>query len=116
MSHWLRAGDTARARETASFYRDLFGDDYYLEVQRHGIPEEDTCLQGCVEMARWLGRPVAGTNDYHYERKEDADLQELLVCINTGKTLGDEGRMRMETKELYFKSPGEMEDLFKDLP
>jgi len=116
VSHWLRAGDPGRARETASFYRDLFGNDYYLEVQRHGIPEEDRCLEGCVEMARWLGRPIAGTNDYHYERKEDADLQELLVCINTGKTLGDEGRMRMESKELYFKSPGEMEELFRDLP
>jgi DNA polymerase-3 subunit alpha len=116
VSHWLRQGDTARARETASFYRDLFGENYYLEVQRHGISDEAKCLEGCVEMARWLGRPVAGTNDYHYERREDADLQELLVCINTGKTLGDEGRMRMESKELYFKSPAEMADLFRDLP
>ncbi len=116
VSHWLRQGDTARARETASFYRDVFGEDYYLEVQRHGIGEEAKCLEGCVEMARWLGRPIAGTNDYHYERREDADVQELLVCINTGKTLEDEGRMRMESKELYFKSPAEMEALFKDLP
>ncbi|MCK6459709.1 MAG: DNA polymerase III subunit alpha, partial [Planctomycetes bacterium] len=115
-SHWLRQGDVARAREAASFYRDVFGEDYYLEVQRHGIGEEAKCLEGCVEMARWLGRPVVGTNDYHYERREDADLQELLVCINTGKTLEDEGRMRMETKELYFKSPAEMEALFSDLP
>jgi DNA polymerase-3 subunit alpha len=116
VSHWLRQGDPARARETAAFYRDLFGDDYYLEVQRHGIGDEQKCLEGCVEMARWLGRPVAATNDYHYERKEDADLQELLVCINTGKTLEDEGRMRMESRELYFKSPAEMRALFEDLP
>ena len=116
VSHWLREGDPARARETAAFYRDLFGEHYYLEVQRHGIGDEAKCLEACVEMARWLGRPVVATNDYHYERKEDADLQELLVCINTGKTLEDEGRMRMESRELYFKSPGEMEDLFRDLP
>jgi DNA polymerase-3 subunit alpha len=116
VSHWLRQGDMGRAREAAAFYRDVFGDDYYLEVQRHGIAEEATCLDGCVELARWLGRPLVATNDYHYERREDADLQEILVCINTGKTLEDEGRMRMETKELYFKSPAEMTELFKDLP
>ncbi len=99
-SYWLRRGETAKAREAASFYRDLFGENYYLEIQRHGIEDEQACLDGCVEIARWLDRPLVATNDYHYEKRDDADAQELLVCINTGKTLNDENRMKMSTQEL----------------
>jgi len=115
-SYWLRRDDLVRAKEAAAFYHEVFGEHYYLEVQRHGIEDQARCLEGCVEMARWLNRPVVATNDYHYERQEDAEAQELLVCINTGKTLQDENRMRMTSRELYFKSPEEMEHLFRDLP
>jgi len=115
-SHWLRRGEVARAREAAGFYHEVFGEHYYLEIQRHGIEEEDTCLEGCLDLARHLGRPTVATNDFHYEQREDADAQEVLVCINTGKTLEDKDRMRMGSQELYFKSPDEMAALFRDLP
>jgi DNA polymerase-3 subunit alpha len=115
-SYWLRRGEPARAREAAAFYHEVFADNYYVEVQRHGLDEQARCVAGCAEIAGWLGRPLAATNDYHYERRDDAEVQELLVCINTGKTLQDENRMRMSTRELYFKSPAEMVQLFGDLP
>ena len=115
-SYWTRHGRPELARETAAFYTETFGDDYYLEVQRHGIEEEEICLDNCVEMAKHFGRPLVGTNDFHYEAQDDADAQELLICINTGKTLQDQNRMRMGSRELYFKSPDEMVHLFRDLP
>jgi DNA polymerase-3 subunit alpha len=115
-SYWFRNDQPEKARETAAFFHETFGDDYYLEIQRHGIGEEEKCLQACVELSDHLGRPLVATNDFHYEARDDADAQELLVCINTGKTLQDQNRMRMETRELYFKSPAEMHELFSDLP
>jgi len=115
-SYWLRRGAIEPAKEAAAFYHEVFGEHYYLELHRHGIEEQARCVEGCVEIAGWLGRPTVATNDYHYERKDDAEAQELLVCINTGKTLQDENRMRMSTQELYFKGPDEMAQLFRDLP
>jgi len=115
-SYFNRNGQPEKARETAAFFHETFGEDYYLEIQRHGIGDEETCLQACVEMGKHLDRPLVATNDFHYEHRDDADAQELLVCINTGKTLQDTNRMRMETQELYFKSPAEMRTLFRDLP
>ncbi|MFB3065945.1 MAG: DNA polymerase III subunit alpha, partial [Planctomycetota bacterium] len=115
-SYWLRRGETVKAREAAAFYHDLFGEHYYLEIQRHGIEDEEKCLEGCIDLARHFGRPLVATNDYHYEEKADADAQELLVCINTGKTLTDKNRMRMSSQELYFKTPEEMGALFRELP
>jgi DNA polymerase-3 subunit alpha len=115
-SYWLRRGALEPAKEAAAFYHEVFRDNYYLELHRHGIEEQARCVEGCVEIARWLGRPTVATNDYHYESKPDAEVQELLVCINTGKTLQDENRMRMTTQELYFKTPDEMTHLFRDMP
>ncbi|MHC4339908.1 MAG: DNA polymerase III subunit alpha, partial [Planctomycetota bacterium] len=116
LSYWARRGRLDKARETAGFYRDVFGEDYYLEVHRHGIEEQETCLDACVQIGRELGRPLVATNDFHYENREDADAQEVLVCIHTGKTLQDANRMKMSSRELFFKSPLEMVHLFRDLP
>jgi len=115
-SHWLRQGRLDEAKKAAAFYNDLFGDDYFFEIQRHGVEDQDRCLAGCVEMARHFGRRLVATNDFHYEQREDADVQEVLVCLNTGKTLADENRLKMSTQELYFKSAEEMQALFRDLP
>jgi len=97
-SYWLRRGETGRAKEAAAFYTDVFGEHYYFEVQRHGIEDQEKCLEGCVELAQHFGRPLVATNDFHYEQEDDAEAQELLVCINTGKTLQDENRMRMSSR------------------
>ena len=115
-SYWLRRGETDKAKEAAAWYTDVFGEHYYFEVQRHGIEDQQTCLEGCVDLAKHFNRPIVATNDFHYEEREDAEAQELLVCINTGKTLQDENRMKMSSQELYFKPPEEMVHLFRDLP
>jgi len=116
LSYWTLQGRPDLAREAAGFYRETFGEDFFLEVQRHGIEGQERCLETCVALARELGAPLVATNDFHYEGREDADAQEVLVCIHTGKTLAEENRMRMESRELFFKSPEEMARLFRDLP
>jgi len=112
----LRRDDEASARKVAEFYTELFGDDYYLEIQNHGIEGQDKILEGCVRMSRHLGRPLVATNDFHYETADDCDAQELLVCINTGKTLADEKRMKMSSRELWFKDEESMRRTFSEHP
>ncbi len=104
------------ARASALEYRDIFGEDFYLEIQDHGIPEEATVREGMAELSQELGIPLVATNDIHYLRKEHADAHDILLCLQTGKDYDDPNRMRYSTKELYFKSPDEMEALFKQYP
>ncbi len=94
----------------------LFGPDhYFIEIMDHGLPEEKTVLPRLVEMSRKTGAPLVATNDCHYLRREDADAQEVLMCIQMGKTLEDDQRLRQHTQELYVKSEEEMRALFPDL-
>ena len=94
----------------------LFGPDhFYIEVMDHGLPEEKTVLPRLIEMSRKTGVPLVTTNDCHYIRRQDADAQEVLMCIQMGKTLEDDQRMRQHTQELYVKSEEEMRALFPDL-
>ena len=106
--------------EAERYVRDmsaLFGPDhFYIEIMDHGIAEEKTVLPRLVEMSRRTGVPLVATNDCHYEQRKDAEAQEVLMCIQTGKTLDDDRRMRMDTRELYVKSETEMRALFPDLP
>jgi DNA polymerase-3 subunit alpha len=112
----LRRDDYESALGVAKAYTDIFGEDYYLEIQNHGIEGQDKILEGCTRMADHLGRPLVATNDFHYEQEDDADAQELLVCINTGKTLADEKRMKMSSRELYFKDFAAMQRTFAHHP
>ncbi len=116
VSYWTLQGRPELAREAAGFYAETFGENYFLEVQRHGVDGQERCLEAAVRLSRELGRPLVATNDVHYEEQGDAEAQEVLVCIHTGKTLKDENRMRSSTRELYFKSPAEMQHLFRDFP
>ncbi len=96
---------------------EIFGKDrFFIEMMDHGLPDEKTVLPRLAEISRRTGVPLVCTNDCHYEKKEDAEAQEILMCIQTGKTLEDEKRMRMETGELYVKSEEEMRRLFPDFP
>ena len=91
----------------------LFGKgNYFIEIMDHGITEEKTVLPRLIELSEKTGVPLVATNDCHYLEKKDADTQEVLMCIQTGKTLEDETRMRMTTRELYVKSEEEMLSLF----
>ena len=103
-------------QEAEKYVRDmaaLFGPEhFYIEIMDHGIPEEKQVLPRLMDMSAKTGVPLVATNDCHYERREDADAQEVLMCIQTGKTLEDDARMRMTTQELYVKSESEMLSLF----
>ena len=109
-------GDISGAKESAIWFKNLFGEDYYLEIQNNGVKEQVMVNQKLVEMARELDIPLLATNDSHYLRKEDAYNHEVLLCIQTGKKMSDEDRMRFESDELYIKSQEEMIEYFKNVP
>ncbi|HYR51697.1 MAG TPA: DNA polymerase III subunit alpha [Candidatus Dormibacteraeota bacterium] len=109
--------DLEGARKAAAWYRDLFGKEFfYLEIQDHGIPEERTVAQRLIELGKDMGIPVVATNDCHYLQREDAEAHEVLLCIQTGKTLQDADRFRFATDQVYVKSTEEMEALFQGAP
>ena len=105
--------DYQGAREYALRLSNMFGPDrFYLELQDHGIEAQHPVNQGLQRLAREEGLPLVITNDAHYLRKEDADMQDVLLCIQTGKTVDDQNRMRFETQEFYLKSEEELRALF----
>ncbi|MEG0766309.1 MAG: DNA polymerase III subunit alpha, partial [Clostridia bacterium] len=113
----LLDGRVKEARILAERMRDLFGpENFYLEIQDHGMEEQRRVLPLLIALSQETGIPLVATNDAHYLRAEDAEAQEVLLCIQTGKTLQDENRMRMTTQELYVKSPAEMAALFPQWP
>ena len=92
---------------------DIFGKgNFYLELQDHNIPEQRAVNQGILRLARETGLPLVVTNDAHYLRKEDAAMQDVLLCVQTGKTVDDTNRMKFQTEEFYLKSEEEMRQLF----
>ncbi len=113
----LLAGEYERAKQTALYYRDLFGEgNYYIELQDHGLEEDRVVLPQLIRLARETGIPMAATNDAHYIAKEDARMQSILLCIQTGKTIDDADRMEFKTDEFYLKSGEEMYELFSMVP
>ena len=113
----LLDGRDGEARQVAQKYLDIFGrGNFFVELQDHGIPEEKQVLPRLVKLAREMDIPLVVTNDCHYLTADDADAQEVLMCIQTGKTLSDPGRMKMTTRELYVKSEAEMRALFPNFP
>ena len=113
----ILAGDYERAKQAALYYRDLFGEgNYYIELQDHGLEEDQVVLPQLISLARETGIPMAATNDAHYITKEDAKMQSILLCIQTGKTIADADRMEFQTNEFYLKSTDEMYDLFSMVP
>ena len=112
----LLYGKEEEAEEAALWHKNLFGEDYYIEIQNNGIQEQVLANQKLVRLARKLDIPLVATNDAHYLKKEDAYNHEVLLCIQTGKRMSDEDRMRFETDELYVKSPEEMSEYFSSFP
>jgi DNA polymerase III subunit alpha len=107
-------GDYGGAKAKALELKELFGEDFYLEIQDHGIREEKLASNGLIKLSRETGIPLALTNDAHYIDKSDAYYQDVLMCIQTGKTVDDDNRMRFETNELYLKTEEEMRALFPE--
>lgn len=97
--------------------QDIFGEkSFYVEIMDHGIREEKIVMPRLISLAREMNVPLVATNDCHYLEEKDADAQEVLLCIQTGKTLDDANRMRMDTRQLYVKSEDEMRTLFAVCP
>jgi len=112
----LLAGDPDGARQIAAWYRDLFGEDYYLEVQEHGIPELKDLTSQLVALGRELDIPLVATNDAHYVRRAEARYHDVLLAIQTQSVVDDPKRMRMHGDSFYLKSGDEMADLFAEVP
>ena len=108
--------DIEEARKIALWHKNLFGEDYYLEVQPNGLPEQVLVNQKLVQLSKELDIPLVATNDAHYLKKEDAYIHEVLLCIQTGKKMNDVDRMKMGADEFYVKSPEEMSEYFKNIP
>lgn len=105
-----------KAEEIALWHKRVFKDDYYIEIQHNGLRQQIMVNQKLIQLARKLDIPLAATNDAHYLKKEDSYFHEVLLCIQTGKRMSDEDRMRFETEEFYIKSPEEMADYFSEFP
>ena len=113
----LRAGEYEKAKAHALEMAELFGEEhYYLELQDHGIPEQKQVAAGLIRIHEETGLPLVVTNDAHYLAKADARTQDVLMCIQMGKTVDDPNRMKFETEEFYLKSEEEMAALFPDFP
>ena len=113
---YLMGEDFDSAKEYALKLAKIFGEgNFYLELQDHGISEQIPVNQGVQRLARETGLPLVVTNDAHYLRKEDAKMQDVLLCVQTGKTVDDENRMKFETEEFYLKSEEELRQLFPGL-
>ena len=110
----LQEDDYDGALKKALELRSLFGEDFYLEMQDHGMAEEHKTSAGLRRLSRETGIPLVVTNDAHYIRKEDAHSQDVLMCIQMGKTVEDPDRMKFDSSELYLKSEEEMRALFPD--
>jgi DNA polymerase III subunit alpha len=109
--------DMEGAIRAAGEYREIFGkDQYYLEVQANGLEQQRVANRGLVEIHKKLGIPLAGTNDCHYLKKEDARPHDVMLCLQTGKTLNDPNRLRFDTDQLYVKSTDEMVAEFAEVP
>ncbi len=101
-----------KAREAAAWYHKTFGDRYFIEIQYNGLEQQKIAMEGAIDLANQMGLPLVATSDVHYVLREDAEAQDILLCVNTGKFRTDTNRMRMETNEFYLRSPEEMYGVF----
>ncbi len=111
----LQRGDAAAALDVAGQYRDIFGSDFFVELQNHDDPAQISMIPQLLDLAGRAGCPVVATNDHHYLKQDDYDAHDVLCCISMGKTLTDENRLHY-SKELYLKSPAQMRHIFRDIP
>jgi DNA polymerase-3 subunit alpha len=104
------------AKKNAAKLRDIFGTDLYLEIQDLGLVEQKRLIPGLVTVARDMNIPLVATNDVHYINREDAEAQDVLLCIGTGELVANQDRLKFLSDQMYLKSPAEMAELFKELP
>lgn len=111
----LLSGDYEGAKKKALWYRSVMGENnFFLEIQDHGLPEQKRIIPMLAQLSRETGIPLVATNDVHYTSKEDSEMQQVLICIQTNHTLGEDTGMEFQTQEFYLKSEQEMLSLFPD--
>jgi DNA polymerase-3 subunit alpha len=113
---YLLNGMWEKAKQTALFYKEVFKEGFYLELQYHGMPDQLKVNDELVKLSKELDIPLVATNDVHYIKKEDNKSHDILLCIQTGKTVDEENRMRYPSDEFYLKSPEEMNSMFSYIP
>src|SRR3954453_18524225 len=117
VSQNLANGNYGKARDAALQFKDILGaENFFLEIQDHGIPDQQKIVPLMARLGEETGLQLVGTNDSHYLSKDDAFAREVLLCIGTGKTLGDEKRMKFYSDDFYVKGPEEMSRVFRDHP
>ena len=115
--YFLQRGMLDKAEERALFYRDILGpENFYIEIQDNGIPEQEEANKRLFELARKFNISIVATNDCHYMKREDSKAHDILLCIQTGTTVKDKNRLRFNSESFYFKAPEEMKNAFKDIP
>ena len=113
----IMQGNIEEAKKVARHYQDIFGEDnFYLEIMENGIPEQKIANVGLLEISSDLSIPLIATNDCHYLERDHAEAHDILLCIQTGKTIKDADRMSLSTDQFYFRSPEEMHQLFSLTP
>lgn len=113
---YILKGNLNKAKETAVIYKDIFKEGFYLELQYHGMEEQLKVNKQLIEMSKELDIPLVATNDVHYIRKEDYRSHDILLCIQTARTVDEEDRMRYPSDQFYLKSPEEMYEMFSHVP
>jgi DNA polymerase III subunit alpha len=116
VSQALSAGNFEKAKNAAETYAAIFGDRYYIEIQDNKLAEQEKVNRLLVELAQEISIPVVATNDCHYGEREDFHAHDVLLCVQTGKTVDDDNRLKLETDELYLKSADEMARGFEYCP
>lgn len=115
LSKLLLADEFEQAEKLCEWYSRVFGDRFYMEIQNSNIEIQRICLEKTVDLANKMGLPIVATNDAHYLKREDAVVQDILLCVNTRRTRSDPNRMRMTGDELHVRTPTEMYDAFPGL-
>ena len=113
---WILKDNYEKAKEVALLYKDIFHGDFYLEIQDHGMQEQRKVIDTNIKLSKELGIPLVATNDVHYINKDDSKAHDILMCIQTGKTVDDVNRRRYPSDQFYLKSQEEMYDLFSYVP
>ncbi|MCU1595406.1 MAG: polymerase subunit alpha, partial [Frankiales bacterium] len=114
---WLRIGDFEKAKQSASDFRDIFGaENFYCELMDHGLPVEQRVQQDLLRLAKEMNLPLVATNDLHYVDQADAKAHEVLLCVQSGKTMADPNRFKFDVHDFYVKSPEEMRYTWRELP
>lgn len=117
IASWIVRGNMDEARRAAREYLEIFGEDnFFLEIMENGIPDQKIANQGLIELSKELSIPLIATNDCHYLNADHAEAHNVLLCIQTGKTIEDKDRMGMQTDQFYVRSPREMHELFAATP